>query len=195
MLWGTCPCPFILREVEVIFQQVRLCTLPFSRTQVSRSRPTNLFAFDATSFHPVFATTFVINFFQYIIIDGRHFQHVVGLILSSSILSRHTGIVRFWTHDADVKHCTLRWSHSRTQPWGEPLPYQCPTCCCIQAWDQKGNGPSSELRGPVTMSCSYKGEDGPCAKQLYFKASYPYKALKSPEGTWVAFGINKSDLL
>jgi hypothetical protein len=187
--------PSSFERLKCFANKYVLCTLLFSWTQVSRWKPTNLFAFDAPSFHPVFATTFVLDFFQYIIIDGRSFKTVVGLLFSSSTLSRHTGIVRFWTRDADVNHCTFRWSHSCTQPWGTPVPYQCPTCYCIQAWDQKGNGPSSELRGSVTISCTYKGEDGQCTKQLIFEQSHPYKTLKSPEGIWVAFGIDKSDLL
>lgn len=187
--------PSSFERLKLFANEYVLCTLLFSGTQVSRWKPTNLFAFDARFFHPVFATTFILDFFQHVIIEGRPFKDVVGLLFSSSTLSRHTGIVRFWTSGVDVRHCTFRWSHCRIQPWGKPVPYQCPTCYCVQAWNQKGNGPSSELRGCVTMSCTYKGEHGRCTKQLFFEQSGPYKTLKSPEGIWVAFGIDKSDSL
>lgn len=164
--------------------------------QNSRWKPANLFAFDAPAFHPIYATTFLLNFFHYMIIEDRTFGSAIGLLLNTSPLSRHTGIVRFWTVDAVVKSCTLKWAHSRTQPWGEPVPYQCRSCHCIQAWDQKGQGASSELGRDVTMRCSYKGENGQCPECLLFtKSSIPYKTLKLPEGVWIAFGLPKSDFL
>ena len=35
-------------------------------TQVGSWKPTNLFAFNAPAFHPIYATTFLLNFFQHI---------------------------------------------------------------------------------------------------------------------------------
>jgi hypothetical protein len=136
------------------------------------------------------------DYFLHIIIEGRTFDSVAGLLLSTSPLARHTGIVRFWTQNAVVRNCTIKWAHSRTRPWGNPVPYQCPRCHCIQAWEQKGQGASSELHGDVTMRCSYKGEGGKCGECLTFrKAPEQFKALKQPEGTWVAFGLGKADFL
>ncbi|KAH9016703.1 hypothetical protein EDB85DRAFT_1898010 [Lactarius pseudohatsudake] len=159
-------------------------------------KPANLIGFDTPAFHPIYAATFLLNFFHYIVIEDRTFGSAIGLLLNTSPLSRHTGIVRFWAVGSVVKSCTLKWAHSRTQPWGKPVPYQCPSCRCIQAWDQKGQGGSSELRGDVKMRCSYKGENGRCPQCLTFETpSTPYKALKLPEGVWVAFGLPKSDFL
>jgi hypothetical protein len=46
------------------------------------------------------------------------------------------------------------------------------------------------------MRCSYKGEGGKCGECLIFrKAPEQFKALKQPEGTWVAFGLGKADFL
>lgn len=163
-------------------------------------KPANLFAFDAPSFHPIYAATFLLNFFQHIIIEGRSFDSAVGQLLNTSALSRHTGIVRFWRDGLDVRKCVLRWAHSRTQPWGRPVPYQCPSCNCVQAWDQqKIQAASSQLRD-VSMRCSYKGEQGQreeaCQKYLTFdKPPGPFKAVKLSEGVWVAFGVEKSDFL
>ena len=156
----------------------------------------NLFAFDAPAFHPIYATTFLLHFFHHIIIEDRTFDSTIGLLLNASPLSRHTAIVRFWTVNSVVKSCTLKWAHSRTQPWGNPVPYQCPSCRCIQAWDQRGQGPSSEVGRDVTMQCSYEGEHGRCTARLTFtKPQLPYKTLKLPEGVWIALGHTKSDLL
>ena len=163
----------------------------------SRSKPANLFAFDAPSFHPIYAATFLINFFQYIIIEGRTFDSAIGQLLNTSGLSHHSGIMCFWTHNSKVKECLLKWAHSHTQPWGQPVPYQCPSCRCIQAWDQKGQGTSSELGRDVTMWCSYKDEQGQCSECLTFvrPGSTPFKPIKLSEGVWMAIGLKKSDLL
>jgi hypothetical protein len=167
--------------------------------QYSRWRPANLFAFEAQAFHPTFATTFLINFFQYITIEGRTFDSAAGLILNTSPLSRHSGIVRYWrikSKDVDeVRHCKLRWTHSRIQPWGQPVDYQCRKCKCIQAWDQKSKAESSQNR-PVSMQCSYKGGRGQCEECLTFKQPEErYKPLKQPEGVWMAFGVTRSEYL
>ena len=166
-------------------------------TRVNRQKPTNLFAFDAPAFHPIYATTFLLNFFQCIIIEGRTFDSAIGQLLNTSALSRHSGIVRFWTSNSVVKKCTLRWTHSRIQPWGKPVPYQCPSCHCIQAWNQKHQGASSELGRNEMVHCSYQTVDGRrCPKHLTFdKPSTLYKPLKLLEGAWVAFGLKKSDFL
>ncbi|KAH8976386.1 hypothetical protein EDB86DRAFT_2841066 [Lactarius hatsudake] len=178
-----------------------LVNVPFSLEGIKsfahdRWKPANVIAFDTPAFHPIYATTFLLNFFHYIVIEDRSFGSAIGLLLNTSPLSRHTGIVRFWAVGSVVKSCTLKWAHSRTQPWGKPVPYQCTSCRCIQAWDQKGQGASSELRGDVKMWCSYKGENGRCSQCLTFDMPLtPYKALKLPEGVWVAFGLPKSDFL
>jgi hypothetical protein len=165
-------------------------------THNSRSKPANLFAFNAPSFHPIYATTFLLDFFQYTIIEGRTFDSIAGQLLNTSSLSRHTGIQRFWTRDLVTRHCELKWAHSRTRPWGEPVPFQCPDCRCIQAWDQKGNGASSELSRDVTIRCSYRGTKGQCTNCLTFvKSTEPFKPVKLSEGIWMAVGLEKSDFL
>ena len=186
----------------IVSNPLPMCTFFFAfqsaLTHNSRSKPANLFAFDAPSFHPIYATTFLLNFFQYIIIEGRTFGSAAEKLLNTSSLSRHTGIVRFWTctRDSAVRDCTFRWAHSRAQPFGKPVPFQCPYCYCIQAWDQKGSGASSELGRDVTMRCSYIGKQGQCLKCLNFvKPSGPFKPVKLSEGVWVAFGLAKSDIL
>ena len=162
--------------------------------------PANLFAFDAQSFHPIYATTFLLNFFQHVVIEGRTFDSAAGAILNTSALSCHSGIIRFWKDDSGVRKCKLKWTHLRTQPWGKPVLYQCPTCWCIQAWDQqKINGVSSQPRD-VSMRCRFSGEQGPsqgrCPECLTFsKPSEPFKPVKLSEGVWLAFGIENSDFL
>ena len=137
---------------QILFPKV--CCFTFQSTQTlaltqkSSSKPANLFAFDAPSFHPIYATC-LLGFLQHIIIEGRSFDSAIVLLLNTSTLSRHAGIMRFWTRDSVVKECLLKWSHSHTQPWGQPVLYQCPTCKCIQSWDQKGLGASSELSRPL----------------------------------------------
>jgi hypothetical protein len=164
-----------------------------SLTQISRWKPANLFSFNAPAFHPIYAATFLLSFFQHMIIEGRTFDSSVGLLLNNSALSHHTGIVHFWTRDSVVKTCTLVWSHSCTWPWGTLVPYQCPSCRCIQAWDQKGQG---ELGRDVTMRCSYKGENGQCPERFTAeKPSIAYKTFKLLEGVWVALGLETSDFL
>ena len=158
----------------------------------------NLFAFTAPSFHPIFATTFLLNLFQYIVIEGRSFDSAVGLLLNTSTLSRHSGIKRFWTRDSAVNDCELTWTHSRTQPLGELVPYQRPRCHCIQAWDQGKNNTdsshASQLRD-VKMTCSYKDARGKCAECIAFLNRRPFKTVKVPERAWVAFDIKKKDFL
>lgn len=44
------------------------------------------------------------------------------------------------------------------------------------------------------MRCSYEGEEK-CGEILTFRKAPEFKALKQPEGTWVAFGIGKADFL
>ena len=143
------------------------------------------------SFHPIYATTFLLGFFQHIIIEGWSFDSAIGLLLNTSTLSCHAGIMCFWIHDSVVKECLLKWSHSHTQPRGQPVLYQCPTCKCIQSWDQKGLGASSELGREVTMQCSYKGEKEQCPECLTFvrPTSPPFKPIKLTEGIWMAIGL------
>jgi hypothetical protein len=168
--------------------------------QKTRRTPANLFAFDAPLFHPIYATTFLLNFFQHVIIEGRTFDSAAGAILNTSALSRHSGIVRFWKDDSGVRKCKLKWAHLCTQPRGTPVLYQCPSCCCIQAWDQqKIRGNSSQPRD-VTMYCQYSGDQGPsqrrCAECLTFsKPNEPFKHVKLSEGVWLAIGVQNSDFL
>ncbi|KAH9017859.1 hypothetical protein EDB85DRAFT_2201432 [Lactarius pseudohatsudake] len=122
------------------------------RSFANEWKPANLFAFDAPAFHPIYAATFLLNFFQHNVIEGRSFDSAVGLLLNTSALSRHTGIKRFWSRGEVVKECCLRWTHLRTQPWGNAVPHQCQDCGCIQSWNQKVKGPSTELpRDDVSM--------------------------------------------
>jgi len=167
------------------------------QTNINRLKPASLFAFNACAFHPIYAATFVLDFFHYVIVDGRTFNSVAGLLFSSSPLSRHTGVLHFWTHGSVVKRCTFKWAHSCIQPLGESVLYQCPTCYCIQAWDQRSLGPSSKLRQDVTMRCKYVGEQGQCTQELHFTSppNLLFKTLKQPEGVWVAFGVGKTDFL
>ena len=138
--------------------------------------------------------TFLLSFFHYVIIDDRSFGSAIGFLLNTLPLARHTSIIHFWTVDAVVKRCTLKWTHPHTQPWGEPVPYQCDSCRCIQAWDQKGQGASSEIGRDVIMRCSFNGEKEQCNKYLKFhKPTKPCKTLKLLEGVWVALDIPKSD--
>lgn len=191
--------PSSLQMVRSFANEYVVFTFPSTLTQKSRWTPANLFAFNAPSFHPIYAATFLQSFFQHIIIEGQTFDSAIGLLLNTLALSRHTGIVRFWTRDSVVRDCMLKWSHSRTQPWGSPVPYQCPSCRCIQSWAQRGHGASSELGRDVTMCCSYKGEQGQqagCSEYLKFdRPSEPFKRIKLPEGVWVALGLEQSDFL
>lgn len=190
--------PSSMDMVKSFANEYVVITFQSTLTQNSRLKPANLFAFDAPSFHPIYAATFLLDFFQHIIIEGRNFDSAIGLLVNNSSLSRHTGIERFWARDKDkvVKHCTLKWAHSRARPWGMPVPYQCSSCHCIQAWDQKGHGASSELARDVSMRCSYKGKQGRCRNRLTFvMPSQPLKPIKLSEGVWVAVGLEKSDFL
>jgi len=186
-----------LERVESFAYEYVLCTQQSTQTNINRLKPASLFAFNAHAFHPIYAATFVLDFFHYVIVDGRTFDSVAGLLFSSSPLSRHMGVLRFWTHGSVVKRCTFKWAHSRTQLLGELVLYQCPTCYCIQAWDQRSLGPSSELRQDVTIRCGYVGEQGRCTQELHFTLppNLPFKTLKQPEGVWVAFGVEKTDFL
>ena len=149
-----------LRTVRSFANKYVFFCLSFCSDSQFRLKPANLFAFNALSFHPIYATTFLLNFFQHIIIEGQAFDSTAGQLLNTSSLVHHTGIVRFWTHDSVVRECTLRWAHSHAQPGGKSVQYQCPRCHCIQAWDQKGHGASSELGRDVSMCCSYRGKQG-----------------------------------
>lgn len=189
-----------LQTSKLLFSLSNQCSV----AENSRLKPDNLFAFDAPSFHPIYATTFLLGFFQHIIIEGRKFDSAIGLLLNTSPLSRHTGILRFWkdirNHCVVFRSCELRWAHLRTQPWGRSVPYQCPSCFCIQAWDQqKIHGASSQLRD-VSMGCSYGGKqgqrEGACKECLTFmKPEEVFKVVKASEGTWVAFGVKLTEFL
>ena len=162
--------PSSMDMVKSFANEYIVITFQSTLTQNSRFKPANLFAFDAHSFHPIYAVTFLLDFFQHIIIKGRNFDSAIRLLANNSSLSHHTGIKRFWARDKDkvVKHCTLKWAHSRARPWGMPVPYQCSSCHCIQAWDQKGHRAPSELARDASMCCSYKGKQGRCCNRLTF---------------------------
>ena len=158
--------------------------------------PANLFTFNAPSFHPIYAETFLLNF-QHIIIKVQTFDSAIGLLLNTLALSHHTGIMCLWTCDSVVRDCTLKWSHSCTQPWGNPVPYQCPSCWCIQSWAQRGNRAWSELGRDVTMCCLYQGkqgqQDGCCEYLKFDRPSEPFKCIKLLEEISVAIGLKNSN--
>ncbi|KAH9048596.1 hypothetical protein EDB83DRAFT_2522864 [Lactarius deliciosus] len=62
-------------------------------------KPTNLFAFDAPAFHPIYAATFLLNFFQHIVIEGRSFDSAVGLLLNTSQLERNASQTKVATSE------------------------------------------------------------------------------------------------
>ena len=89
-------------------------------TQKSSSKPANLFAFDAPSFHAIYATTFLLGFFQHIIMEGWSFDSAIGLLLNTSTLSRHAGImcsghVTQWIRSVCWSGHTLTPSHGDSQ--------------------------------------------------------------------------------
>ena len=62
-------------------------TQTLALTQKSRSKPANLFTFDVPSFHPIYATTFLLGFFQHIIIEGQSFDSAIGLLVMKRTIS------------------------------------------------------------------------------------------------------------
>ncbi|KAF8266767.1 hypothetical protein EI94DRAFT_1701500 [Lactarius quietus] len=111
------------------------------------------YIFTTLTFHPIYATTFLIHFFQHIIIEDRNFDKTIGLLLSALPLSRHTGIVHFWTVDSAVK---------------------------------SSMGRSGAISVPILSLRPSLGSKGPGGF---------IRALKVPEGVWIAFGLTKSDPL
>ena len=59
--------------------------------------------------------------------------------MESPLLGMHTGVVHLAWSQSDnevvlLKGCKYVWTHRDRQPWGQPLPIQCPQCGTVQKW-------------------------------------------------------------
>ena len=75
-----------------------------------------------------------------VVIYSFQFTKALEQVLTESpLLGMHTGIVHLaWSqsdNEADLlKGCKYVWTHRDHQPWGQPLPIQCPQCGTVQKW-------------------------------------------------------------
>ncbi|KAG2360218.1 hypothetical protein BDR07DRAFT_1378129 [Suillus spraguei] len=137
--------------------------------------------FTAKHFQPLVATNFLLALAEQVVIEQLNICMVFPSLLSlSSHLGQHTDVI-LMTRDAidsmpKLLVTKFARAYPQTQPWGIPVPSQCPLCGSTNSWSQK-----------VAVKASYKSLDpdvpgeAPVGRYLY-SCTYPEygKAQRKP---------------
>jgi len=115
-----------------------------------------------------------------IVIHGFIFTVALEHVLKeSTTLGMHTGIVHFFLGNSGDGKSVFQvtkyvWMHQDCQPWGQPLPIQCPECGAHQKWLSV-----QHRDGSYSFECGYRrcGYDGDNHK----KPTHSWR-VKRPEG-------------
>ena len=91
----------------------------------------NTLAFDSEHLSPINTFELLSKVTKAVVIHG--FSFIEGLefgLKECLMLGRHTSVLHF----AEDQVCRYVWAHQKTQPWGHPLPLQCPQCGILKPW-------------------------------------------------------------
>lgn len=92
---------------------------------------------------------------------------IEGMLDQCYSVGRHTNIIWIRPNQAPVR---FAWTESVVRPWGQTLPYQCPACFSVFAWD---NGKTKPETGDITFRCKgFNAKGRKCQKTLEVKNTH-----------------------
>lgn len=105
--------------------------------------------FDQPNLQPSILNRFVMDLLLNWFIRSRK---PIAMFRDHSSVGVHTSIYIFERTGAIIKYT---WSHVGAKPFGEIIPFQCPKCMCVGAW----NGPKLKVEdgelAAVSISCRH----------------------------------------
>lgn len=128
------------------------------------------FIFGAELFHASHTTSFIVAYVNRVLIEGFEMQDVLlDLLEVSPQLASHSSVIHLHLTNAFrrrqptvveynqgstctptgpvfMKVLSYTFFHENVRPWGNALPYQCPSCKCVRSWQRMGPRLSDESR-------------------------------------------------
>ncbi|KAG1778005.1 hypothetical protein EV702DRAFT_1196804 [Suillus placidus] len=128
--------------------------------------------FSATRFQPLVATNFLLALAEQVVAEQLDISKAFpGLLALSSRLGQHTKVILMIKENAHGVHNLLvtqfAHAHMQTQPWGIPVPGQCPLCGSTNSWSAR-----VAVRAPYESCEPDVPDQGPVSRYLY-ACAYP----------------------
>jgi hypothetical protein len=141
----------------------------------------HLFAFTAYGLIPSLLSTFLIDMAHRVIVEGFDISRwMTNLLDSSPIAARHTSIIHLRETEGVIHGLEYVWAHRQMQPWGSPLPPQCPRCFSFRPWAERKKTTDSR----VVFSCKGKSKGMVCG--YLDKADRPSNLRDAPpRSDWI----------
>jgi hypothetical protein len=127
----------------------------------------HMFAFTARSLIPALLSSFFLDLAQKVVVESFPIDgsFVTTFLQPSIVLARHTSVVHL--KKGIDKGSKYVWAHRDMQPWGTPLPAQCPNCKTFRPWGPRKSGKDKV----ATFRCQGKYNKSDC--NYLFVASIP----------------------
>jgi len=107
-----------------------------------------------------------------------------NLIKSAPIVGRHTSIVHISDTDKGIAGVCYVWAPRALQPWGNPLPVQCPVCLAVRSFKKWTVGTNN------TISFTCEGINGngiTCNEVLFFHKPDNVLSADLKKSDWIKF--------
>lgn len=101
-----------------------------------------------------------------VVVEGFKVEKFMdNLIKSAPIIGRHTSVVHITNTDKGTAGVCYVWAPRALQPWGNPLPVQCPVCLCFRSFKK----PTMGANNTISFTCDgINGNGIPCRDVIYF---------------------------
>ncbi|KAG2064434.1 hypothetical protein BDR04DRAFT_1122587 [Suillus decipiens] len=147
----------------------------------------HVFAFDAERLHASLISAFVLAYAERVLVEGFEVQDTVpNLLAVSTQLAMHASVIHIHLTSAfrrrpitiveytkpvtrvdelSMTVTTYTFFDENRRPWGNALPYQCPTCKCVRLW--KRITPSIG-RGSIVTESKFSCQNPKCGYSITF---------------------------
>ena len=130
---------------------------------------------------PALLSSLIIDMAHRVVVEGLQIQKFMdNLVKSAPIIGRHTSIVHISDSDKGKVGVCYVWAPRALQPWGNPLPPQCPVCLCFRSWGKYTVGTNNCL----SFACGgVNGNEFICRHTITFQ---------KPDNV-ISVGLHRSD--
>jgi hypothetical protein len=139
-----------------------------------------LFGFSAECLIPTLLCSFFLDLAQKLVVESLSIddQFMSTFLQPSYVLARHSSVIHIKRDDKGaIRSSKYVWAHRDMQPWGQPLPAQCPQCKSFRSWGKRKNTQST-----AEFRCEAKRKQGDC--NYLFVVEQPGNIVRS-KGDWI----------
>jgi len=136
-----------------------------------------LFGFTAECLIPALLCSFFLDLAQKLVVESVVIddQFVSSFLQPSYILARHSSVVHIRRNPQGATISSKYvWGHREMQPWGQPLPAQCPECKSFRSWSKRK---TRSDKSTAEFRCEAKRTQGHC--NYVFVAGMPGNLTRS----------------